>query len=156
SNRRPLLLFRGFFGFISLTLYFYAVSKIPLGNAAILNSTAPIFVIFLSHQVLKEKIGKSVYLSLPFFFLGVLLIVKPSHSKEWLFHTLVLISGLKAALAYFSVRKSGSTVHSVTVVCYFTLVSFFGSIPLLFFDWKPLNPTNVFYLTASGIFATLA
>src|SRR5262245_37827989 len=123
SDNKPLLFFRSLCGFASLTLYFYAVSKIPIGNATILNSTAPIFVVFLSGRILKEKIDQLVFFSLPIFLLGVFMIVKPTHSTEWKSHLLALISGFTASMAYMSIRKLGKTEHTTTVVFYFTMVS---------------------------------
>src|SRR5262245_22013081 len=129
GNRPWLLLGRGLVGFAALMTNFYSVSKIPLGDAAILNSTSPVFVVFLSALLLGEEISfKVIFLSL-FSLLGVGFIVKPSLFYFNLPALAGLISGFLAALAYVAIRQLHATDSFVTMAFYFTGISALFSAP---------------------------
>jgi drug/metabolite transporter (DMT)-like permease len=130
GNRPWLLLGRGLVGFAALMTNFYAVSKIPLGDAAILNSTSPVFVVFLSVLFLDEEISLRVILLSLFSLLGVGFILKPSLSYFNLPALLGLVSGFLAALAYVAIRQLHATDSFVTMAFYFTGISALFSAPL--------------------------
>ncbi|MFH1017734.1 MAG: DMT family transporter [Pseudomonadota bacterium] len=154
TRQRGLLVLRGILGFIALSLYFHSISQIPIGNASILNATSPVFVVLLSGFLLKERASRGVLASLPFFLLGVVLIVKPEAGAALLPSLEGLASGVFGALAYMSIRRLGETEHATTVVFYFTLLSFAGSIPMVILNWAPLTLHSTVYLVLAGLLAT--
>ena len=50
------LLLRSFTGLVGIVCNFYALGKIPLADASILNKMSPFFVIIFSIIILKEKL----------------------------------------------------------------------------------------------------
>ncbi len=80
GNNSLFLISRSLTGFAGLCCGVYATARIPLGNATVLISTAPIFVALLSGFFSHEKTPQKVFYLLPFFTLGVALIVKPTLS----------------------------------------------------------------------------
>jgi drug/metabolite transporter (DMT)-like permease len=84
-GHRPLILMiRGITGFLALALYFFAISKIPLATAVMLNYTSPLFVALMAPLVLKESVNLKIFLIILLGFVGVLLIVKPHPNTDFL------------------------------------------------------------------------
>jgi drug/metabolite transporter (DMT)-like permease len=129
GNRPLLLLGRGLAGFGAIITNFYAVSKIPLGEAAILNQTSPIFVVFLSAFLLDEKISRRVFFLSLLSFIGVGFIVKPSFSTFDLAALSGLLSGFLASLAYVAIRELHATDSFLTMAFYFTGITSLLSAP---------------------------
>jgi drug/metabolite transporter (DMT)-like permease len=75
---------RGITGFLALALYFFAISKIPLATAVMLNYTSPLFVALMAPLVLKESVNLKIFLIILLGFVGVLLIVKPHPNTDFL------------------------------------------------------------------------
>ncbi len=149
------LITRSLLGFLAVCCFFFALSRIPIGTATLLNSTAPIFVVLLAPFVLKEAVPRRVFWLLPFFVLGVALLVKPEMAAGQALATLVaLLSGGLSAGAYLSLRKLAESDRPLTVVFYFSAVSTVGSIPLMAFDWKPLPAATWLFLVLAGTAAT--
>ena len=100
---------RSFLGTFALTIWFYAISKLPLGTAMTLNYTSPLYmaliVIFLAVKN-GESFSRASAAAVVLGFFGVTLVLKPELSPGQTFPALVgLTSGFFAALAYFQIRQ---------------------------------------------------
>jgi len=78
KNRRAFLLGRGAAGGVSLTMYYYSLKSMPLGDAVGFSMAQPIWVCILAFIVLKEPVGWKEALMVLVCFCGMLLISKPS------------------------------------------------------------------------------
>jgi len=156
-GHRPLMLIvRGVTGFLALSLYFFAISKIPLATAVMLNYTSPLFVAVLAPFVLREHFNVKIFLIILLGLVGVILIVKP-HPHTDLFGALMgLVSGVFAACAYLSIGALRKNHSSLTIVFYFFWVSTVLSIPFAYSSFKVPNFREFIYLAGTGIFATVA
>lgn len=116
---------RALVGFISLVLFFYAITHLPLATAITLNYTSGIFLGLLTPLFLHEKPKKIIYIALATGFCGVALLLRPSASTQDLFAMSAgLLSGLGAACAYLLVKKLGQQHEpDWRTVFYFTLTS---------------------------------
>ena len=121
---------RSFLGTFALTIWFYAISKLPLGTAMTLNYTSPLYmaliVIFLAVKN-GESFSRASAAAVVLGFFGVTLVLKPELSPGQTFPALVgLTSGFFAALAYFQIRQlSRMQEPEWRIVFYFTL---FGTV----------------------------
>ena len=122
---------RSLSGFVSLVLYFYAISILPLATAVTLNYTAPLFLALLLVLWEKEKVRPALAGALMVGFAGVTLLLKPTFSSEqWLGGLMGLLSGMGASVAYFNVRQLGALGEPEwRTVFYFSLVSTLGGLP---------------------------
>lgn len=125
------LLLRGISGFLALSLHFYAISKLDLGTAVMLNYTAPIFVVIFARLMLKEKTSGPVKIAIFTSFIGLYLLAAPQFETKWVPFLLGLLSGIFAALAYVFIRYSDEDESPYTIIFYFTAISTIGSLPLL-------------------------
>jgi len=80
------------------TFLFEAMKLIPIGNAVLLNYTAPVFVALLSPIILKEKIMRATLYALALSVVGILLI---SSTQDFQIHDLSLLGVISALLAGF-------------------------------------------------------
>jgi len=72
---------------------FEAMKLIPIGNAVLLNYTAPVFVALLSPVILKEKIMRATLYALALSVVGILLI---SSTQDFQIHDLSLLGVISA------------------------------------------------------------
>lgn len=156
-GRRPMTLFtRGLWGFLALSFYFWAISKIPLAMAVMLNYTSPLFVAFLAPLILKENFDKKIFFLILTGFIGVILIAKPSANTDLTGTLIGLVSGIFAAFAYISIGALREDHSSLTIVFYFFWVSTLLALPLVWRDFRIPSMKEALYLFGVGFFATAA
>lgn len=158
----PLLakqLWRAFLGFVSLLLFFYAISALPLATAVTLNYTSPLFMAMFLPFVLHERPRKLLILAIILGFMGVALLLKPSlHFDELVAGTLGLLSGLLAGVVYINVTQLGRAGEpDWRTVFYFSLVcTVGGGLWMLLHHFSPLAWQDLPLLLGIGVSATIA
>ncbi len=137
GNNVKILILRGVFGFMALSMNFYAISKLNLGTAVILNYTAPIFAALFARIILGEKTTWLVNIAVLFSFFGLYLLASSQFIVKPLPIAIGLLSGVFAALAYVFIRFNGEGESPYTIIFYFTAISTLGSLPLMVnhFQW---------------------
>ncbi|KAL4431066.1 hypothetical protein ABPG75_006322 [Micractinium tetrahymenae] len=78
SERRWLLLLRGFLGFLGISGLYFTVQLLPVTDALVLGLLSPVLVAAASPLVLGEPAGRGVLLALPLCVVGVALVAQPS------------------------------------------------------------------------------
>jgi len=122
---------RGFAGFVSLVMYFYAISLIPLAAAVTLNYTSPLFLALLLVLWLKEPVRRGFYGTLAAGFIGVICLLQPTlGGDQWLGAVFALGSGIISSIAYLNVRRLGELGEPEwRTVFYFSALSALGGLP---------------------------
>ncbi len=122
---------RGLAGFVSLVMYFQAISLIPLAAAVTLNYTSPLFLALLLALWLKEPVRCGLYAVLAVGFVGVILLLQPTlGGEQWLGAAYGLGSGIIASIAYLNVRRLGELGEPEwRTVFYFSAMSALGGLP---------------------------
>ncbi len=137
GQRTGLLILRGMVGFVSLSCLYFALTRLPLADALVLQHTSPVFTTLLAALWLKEPIGRREIAGVLLSLIGVVLVARPG----FLFGThtagldpLGVAAAVGAAIfsagAYTIVRELRRTEHPLTIVFYFPLVSTIGSLPM--------------------------
>lgn len=134
---------RSLSGFISLVMYFYAISLISLAAAVTLNYTSPLFLAGLLAFWQRERIRPLLYLALLTGFIGIVLVLRPTwHSEQLLGGLFGLGSGVISSIAYLNVRRLGELGEPEwRTVFYFSLVSTLGGLPWLFAATQQVQQT---------------
>ena len=149
---------RSFIGFISLLLFFYAITKLPLSTSMTLNYTSPIFLGLLIPFLMKQKFNSSKLFLLLIGFLGIVFILKPVLNQNWFAGLMGVLSGFGAAIAYIMVAKLGQLKEpDLRTVYFFTLISSILSFGLMLKeDISPISiDINLIYLLLLGVSATI-
>ncbi len=134
---RKYVLLRCIFGTAGLLLNFYAIDRLQLADANMLNKLSPFFAIVFSCFLLKEKVKPVQALAVAGAFLGALLIIKPSGANLRLIPAIGgFFGGMGAGAAYTCLRKAtGMGVRSELVVLCFSCFSCLFTIPFIAADF---------------------
>ena len=158
TNYIKLHLMRSIIGFISLIMFFYAITRLQLGTSMTLNYTSPLFLALFLPMLTKQKFNYQKVGFIVLGFIGVVLILKPIVNNN--FPGLIgLLSGTGAAIAYIYVSKLGQLREpDLRTVFYFTLISSLLGIFFIDFDQmhKLFKFQNLALLIGLAIFATIA
>ena len=148
---------RCFFGTSGLIANFYAVDRIGIADANLLNKLSPFWAILLSIPLLKEKPGKVDILCTLGAFTGALFIIRPTGVITETLPALVgLFGGFGAGCAYVFVRRlSRQNIKTPVIVFYFSLFSCLVALPWLILDYHPMTAQQWIYLLLAGVFASL-
>ncbi|MDO5090456.1 MAG: DMT family transporter [Cardiobacteriaceae bacterium] len=115
---------RSIAGTISLILFFYAITTLPLATAITLSYTSSIFLALLSFIVLRERIAPLTTFALLLGLTGVAVILKPGFADgQELGLFSALASGALAGWAYLQVRELSRIGEPAwRIVFYFALI----------------------------------
>lgn len=154
---------RGLAGMAAMWLAFYAISQLPLGTAATLTNTSPIWMgVILTILVLirqKGRINGWLLVTLLVSFCGVSLVLRPTfHSGQGFAASTALISGFMTALAYMQVRSLAAAGEPDTrIVFYFSLfVTLIGLVATFITGWIMPTTHEWLLLLIISLTATLA
>ena len=146
------LFLRAIAGSIGVFGNFYAIDRILLADAAILNKMAPFFTILFCYIILKEKIEPIPMICIIIAFLGSILIVKPSFNFTQMLPTLAAFTGgVGAGLAYASIRKlSYLGCNGKIIILFFSAFSMLLSVPYMITSFNPMTAKQVLMLCCAG------
>ena len=99
-DSQKILILRSIFGTLGIVLNFYAIDKLVLSDANMLNKLSPFLSVLLCALFLKEKINKKQIISIIVAFTGALFIIKPTFSIEVIPYLSGIFGALFAASAY--------------------------------------------------------
>ena len=147
---------RCLFGTTGLLCNFYAIDRLPLADANMLNKLSPFFAIIASIPILAEIPTKVDIITTVIAFFGVVLIAHPSRDVSLIPVLAGVIGGAGAGIAYSFVRLLGQKKErtSIIVLC-FSLFSCLATIPFMIMDFKMPSPVQLLCLVAAGISAAL-
>lgn len=150
------VLARSLFGTIGLICNFYAIDRLNISDASMLNKLSPFFAILFSYFILKEK-AKPYQLACVFAALaGTLFILKPGGQDLISVPALIgILGGMGAGLAYTFVRKAtGNGVPGTLVVFAFSAFSCIWALPYCIFCFTPMAAMQVVFLFMAGLAAS--
>lgn len=157
---------RGIVGVSSMALGFFALTRLPLPEAIMLNYAQPLLVVVISALVLGEKVRFFRWTAVAVGFLGVLIISWPKltlfasdegmGSAEALGVVAAITAAAISAVALLQVRALVATDKSSTVVIWFSLTASIAGLLTIPFGWAPLTGWQLFFLVMSGICGGIA
>lgn len=149
------LLLRSAAGLAGIFGNFYALDKIDLSDASMLNKMSPFFALVFSALFLKEKVKFRQAAAVAVAFIGALFIIKPSFANENLLASLAGFGGgMAAGAAYTCVRMLGlKGENGRLIVLFFSVFSCVFTAPYLIFDFHYMTAFQWLALLAAGVFA---
>ena len=156
TDRLELHGFRTIVGLAAMYCFFYALAHLQLGEAVLLNFSAPLFVPLIAFLWLREPVPPGLRWALAIGLLGIALILKPTAGMLQPTAFVALASGFFASLALVSVRDLSKTEPPERTVFYFgALATIVSAIPLLW-SWHQPTPNDWALLLGIGVLATAA
>lgn len=152
----PYLFARSFFGTLGVFANFYAIGKLCIADASMLNKLSPFFAIIFSFFLLKERIKPYQLCCVITAFVGALFILRPGFDNVATFPALLgLFGGMMAGLAYTNVRLA--SLHGAPgplIVLFFSVFSCASAIPFMIYDFQPMSRMQLISLLLAGLSAT--
>jgi len=131
------VLARAVLGTVGLVANFYAIDRLNLADANMLNKLSPFFAIIFSAYLLKEKVRPMQIFAVVGAFIGAVCIIKPTGENLQLFPALIgLLGGVAAGAAYTCLRRAtqGGALGPV-IVLFFSCFSCAAILPLMLTDF---------------------
>lgn len=149
------LLIRSAAGLAGIFGNFYALDKIELSNASMLNKMSPFFALVFSAIFIKEKVKPKQAVAIAVAFIGALFIIKPTFGNADLLASLAgFAGGMAAGGAYTCVRWLGiKGENGRLIVLFFSVFSCVLTVPYLIFDYHYMTAFQWFALLMAGVFA---
>ncbi|WP_434793388.1 Pseudopaline exporter CntI [Terrisporobacter petrolearius] len=155
KENRKILIYRSIFGTIGVIFNYYAIDKLVLSDANMLNKISPFLVVIFCALILKEKINSKQILAIIVAFIGALFIIKPTFDVRVVPYMIGFLSAVFAALAYTFIRMLGNKEEYYTIVFFFSTFSLITVLPMFLMVYEPMTPVQFIYLILAGVFASL-
>jgi len=154
GQHKKMLMVRGLAGVLSLSAFFIAIQRIPLGSAISIRYLGPIFGAIMAFYFLKEKINLKQWLSFAIAFIGVVVLKGFDIRIDFLSLFLVLFSAISVGVVFISLRYLGNKEHHLTIINYFMVFSMTAA---AFFigEWKMPYGAEVVAILALALCGTV-
>lgn len=149
------VLLRSVMGFIGVICNFYALGRLNLSDASLLNKMSPFFAIIFSIFLLREKADKVQWGIIIMAFIGVLFVIKPSFRNAELLPSLLgFVGGMAAGCAYTFVRRATKHgAHGSCIVFCFSAFSCIVSLPFVILGYEHMTLQQLLLLIGAGLSA---
>lgn len=146
------LIIRSALGLAGVFGNFYALDRIELADASMLNKMSPFFVLIFSAIFIKEKVKPKQAVAVGVAFVGALFIIKPTFSNPDILATLAGFGGgMGAGAAYTCVRKLGlQGENGKLIVLFFSAFSCAVTLPYLIFNYHYMSAQQWIALLMAG------
>ena len=152
----PDIAFRCIFGTSGLICNFYAIDRLGIADANMLNKLSPFFAILLSIPLVKEVPNLIDITATVVAFIGALFIIRPGGDVSVFPALMGLYGGFGAGTAYVFVRRLGiKGERTPVIVLCFSLFSCLVTLPFLIFDFHPMSARQWLCLIMAGACAAL-
>ena len=144
---------RAIFGTVGLVANFYAIDRLNLADANMLNKLSPFFAIIFSYFLLQEKVRPVQAFAVSGAFIGALCIIKPTGENLQLVPALVgLLGGIAAGAAYTCLRRATlGGAKGPVIVLFFSCFSCLVTLPLILADFVMPSPKQLLLLIGCGL-----
>ena len=155
-NKLTINILRASSGFLSMTMWFYAVSMIPIADAVSISFIVPSLTTIFAIIFLKEKINIKNWISIIIGFIGVLIIIRPGFKEFNIAYLLMIVSACFWAISNILTKILSASQQPINVVAYLTTVMTILSVPFGVFYIQPLTIFSIFLLIAMAIISNLS
>src|SRR4029450_10055891 len=114
---------RGLAGLGSMYCFFFAIARLPLAEAVLLNYTLPLYMPVIERVWLQEPMPARVWPPLLVGFAGIALVLRPGPGVFRLGARAAVASALLASIAQVGVRRLTATEPVERIVFYFAVLS---------------------------------
>ena len=156
TTRMKYHFWRATVGIISMELWFYCISIMPMTLATALSFTTPIFSTIIAIIFLREHAGWHRWSAIMAGFAGVLIILRPDVQGFSYNALMVLAASFMMGISGVLVKNLTRTESPETIVFYMTLFLVFLSLPLAFIHWKDVNSYQWWLIFWIAFFSTVS
>lgn len=151
------LLLRGLLGSVAILLYFFALTRLPAGEATLLNYSYPLFTLVFAVLFLGERPGPRLVLGLAVTLAGLALTIEATSGRLWSWGVGAgLTSAVVSGAAIATLRSLRQTAGSTMIFFVFCLVALLVSGPLAAAHVRPVPAGDLALLAGIGLASTAA
>ena len=155
TRRMGLLGLRAVIMLVTMSAWFFALSRMPIAEAVSLHFTAPLFGIVAAILILGETVGLRRWSATLIGFVGMLIILRPGITEIQWPVALVLFSAMTMAVSRIILSILSRTESANTIVTYMVLfMTPMSLVPALFF-WRTPSLEQLALLALLGVIGTL-
>ena len=152
------LILRVLFGLSGVICNYYALDRLVLSDASILNKMSPFFAVLFSLVFVRERPRLYQWLVLTGAMVGAVFVIKPGFQNAAFLPAVIgFMSGVFAGAAYGCVRKLGMMGESSSyIVFFFSCTSTLIVLPPALLSYQPMTALQLIYLLSAGACAAIA
>ncbi len=155
TNDLPGHVVRGLAGVSAVGCYFYAIARLRLADAVLLNQSMPLFIPLVERAWLGERIPRRLWGVLAVGFGGLVVILRPGTGVFQPAALVGLASAAFASISQVGIRRLTRTEPVMRIVLYFGLVGSAVALPPAAWWWKSPSALTWAILLLMGLFATV-
>ena len=146
---------RGFVHSIGVTLWFYAMSIMPVAEVTAIGFLTYIFVSIGASIFLKEKLHKHRLSAILISFIGALIILRPGFKVIESGQLGMLIATMVFTASYLIAKVVSKERTSSEIVAMLSIFTTIFLIPSAIYSWEPLSLKALLILSFTALIATL-
>ena len=146
---------RGFVHSIGVTLWFYAISVMPVAEVTAIGFLTYIFVSIGASIFLKEKLHKHRLSAILISFIGALIILRPGFKVIESGQLGMLIATMVFTASYLIAKVVSKERTSSEIVAMLSIFTTIFLIPSAIYSWEPLSLKALLILSFTALIATL-
>ena len=146
---------RGFVHSIGVTLWFYAMSVMPVAEVTAIGFLTYIFVSIGASIFLKEKLHKHRLSAILISFIGALIILRPGFKVIESGQLGMLIATIVFTASYLIAKIVSKERTSSEIVAMLSIFTTIFLIPSAIYSWEPLSLEALLILSFTALIATL-
>jgi drug/metabolite transporter (DMT)-like permease len=152
ATQRPALHFwRSIAGWIGFMAYYAALARVPLVDASLLRSAAPVWVPLILFVWLKVRLPFARWAAIGCGFAGVLLILQPDTGGISGWHAVGALAGMGLAVSMATTRQLAATESPHAIIFYYFGIAGLATLPFAIAYWQAISATDALVLLAIGI-----
>lgn len=163
ATQRPLgHILRGLVGVASMSLGFFALTRLPLPEATAITYATPLLIVIFSALLLKERVHVFRWTAVVVGLVGVVVILWPRmtvfaqgsifNDAQGIGAVAAVCAAILSAFAMMAVRNLVQTERTEAIVTYFFISASVLSLLTLPFGWVMPTPEQAALLVGAGIF----
>ena len=155
-SRRTLRLFalRGAVHSVAVSLWFFAMARIPMTDVTAMNYLSPVYVGLGAALLLGERLPKRRIAAVALALVGVLVVLRPGVREVSEGHLAMLVMPVMAATGYLVAKRLSSEVPALVIVGMLSVTVTIGLLPLALAVWVTPTPAQTGWLVLTAAFAT--
>ncbi len=133
---------------IGISLFYWAITLVPLAEATAITFVAPLVTTAISPFMLGEKIGIRRWSSVCVGFIGILIVLRPEFGGDRLGYLIAFGAGISIGFFYAFNRLLANKAPALVNLTYSAVIGALLLTPFIFSVWVPPRPEDVFLILA--------
>ncbi|MFZ5723318.1 MAG: DMT family transporter [Pseudomonadota bacterium] len=158
TGRFALHFWRSIAGWVGFMAYYVALVHVPLVDASLLRSAAPIWVPLVLFCWLGVRLPPVRWLAIGIGFAGVLLILHPDAQGISVWHLVGSLAGIGLGISMATTRRLAASESPQAIIFYYFGIAAVATLPFAIAAWQPVSLVDTLVLAFIGlsIYVTMA